>query len=454
MIGRMTILAIALALATLVTPAIAGPGDEPAAYAQRVPIKAVEGASLQRIDLPARVLIASRNPDLADLRIFNAQGEAVPIALSTAQAPRQRQSTALTILPIMGAADALSVTGVSLRLDDRQRARVVQVEGTPQQSASSRLLGILLDTRRIEEAVSAIALEVATPAGQPVTFTVESSTDLKEWEQVADKVVYRANGNVGSASIGFPAWDLRGRYLRVTWNAASRLLAPVVVKSASAVTMRAENAQMPRVQIAFPPLTTAHVIEFTLPFAAPVEALEINPVGTDTVLPIRISGRNQSEGPWTLIASGSLFRVTRDGRSRVNPAFDLRGARFRTLRIEADARTDGFGITPLIAARLQPAQVVFLASGPAPFTLATGRADAQPAFLPLGELAKASGADTKNLPSASVAPEADPVVEVLAAEHGLPWRKVALWAVLLAATALLAAMVWLLMRRREPAPLT
>lgn len=451
MIARMTTLAIAL---TLVTPAMAGAGDEPAAYAQRVPITAVAGSSLQRIDLPARILVASRSPDLADLRIFNAQGQAVPIALSTGRTPRERQSTALPVLPIMGAADALTVTGVSLQIDDKQRASVVRVDGTPQQSASSRLLGILLDTRRIEGAVSAISLEVATPVAQPVTFTVESSADLKEWEQVADKVVYRTGGEVGSASIGFPAQDMQGRYLRVTWSAASRLIAPVIVKSAAAVTMRAGDAQMPRVQLVFPPPADSHAIEFTLPFAAPVATLEIEPLGTDTVLPIRIFGRNQSEAAWTLITSGSLFRVTRDGRSRVNPAFDLRGARFRTYRIEADARSSGFGTAPRIAARLQPAQVVFLASEPPPFTLAAGRADAQPAFLPLGELAKASGAATANLPSASVAPAADPVVEVLVAEQGFPWRRVALWAVLLAATALLAAMVWLLMRRREPAPLT
>jgi hypothetical protein len=452
MIGRFLPLVVAL---TLMTPAIAAGGDEPAAYAERVPVTPTGGSPVQRLDLPASVLVAARSPDLADVRVFNAQGQAVPIARSAARAPHQQQNTALPVLPIMGAADALTVTGVSLRIDERQRAHVVRVDGTPQQSGESQLLGILLDTRRIQGPVSAISLDVATPAAQPVTFTIESSADLKDWQSVADKVIYRTSGEIGRTSIGFPRRDLDGSYLRVTWRAASRLLAPVNVKAAAAVTTHRGTAPMPRVQLIVPPSAGRHVIDFTLPFAAQVAALEIEPAGGDTVLSIRIFGRNQSEEPWTPVASGSLFRVTSDGQTRFNPAFDMHGTRFRTLRIEADKRSDGFEAAPKIAVRLQPSQLVFLASGSSPFTLAAGRADAQAVFLPLSELTKASGLQvTADLPTATITAAPDPVVQVSASQQGTPWGRITLWLVLLAGTALLAGMVWLLMRRREPVGVT
>ena len=449
MIRRIITLAAALALAA---PVAAAGGEDAASYAEQVAVTSAPGSSLQRLDLPARILAAARSPELADVRVFNAEGQAVPIALSKAEAPQTRQSVTLPLLPILGTADALSVTGVSLRIDDNQRASVVRVDGTPQPVGAARMLGILLDTRRIEGPLSAISLDVATPVGQPVTFTIESSPDLKDWEPLADKVIYRTSGQAGGADIGFPRRDVQGRYLRVTWQATSRLLSPVTVRSAAVVTMRPGNAPTPRVVLAIPPTRGSHVIEFTLPFAAPITALEITLAGADAVLPVRILGRNQPEQPWTPIASGSVFRITRDGTSRVNDAFATNGARFTTLRIEADARTAGFAAPPQLAVRLQPAQIVFLATGSAPFTLAAGRVGAASAFLPLTDLVKANGGDKgASLPTASLAADADPVMNALASEQGPSWRRLALWGVLLAGTALLAAMVWLLMRRREPA---
>lgn len=450
MIKRLTGLVAAVAL---MTPAAAATGDGPAAYVQRVTVTPALGVSLQRVDLPARVLVAARDPALADVRIFDAQGQALPTALSKATASAQRLEVPLPIMPILGAADALNVTGVSLRIDDQQRASVVRVDGTPQPSGSSRLLGILLDARRIEGPVSAIALDVATPTGQPVTFTIESSTDLMDWQAVADKVIYRTNNQARRAEIGFPKQDLHGHYLRVTWQAASRLLEPVSIRSAHAITMRSGVTSAPRVVLTVPPSSDPHVIEFTVPFAVPITALEIEPAGGDTVLPVRILGRNQPEQPWTPIAEGSVFRITRNGAPRTNPAFAMNGLRYGTLRIEADPRTAGFAKPPTIAARLRPAELVFLATGPAPFTLAAGRIDAQPVFLSLSELIKANGGGTAAaLPYAGVARQADPVIATLAIEHSPSWRRIALWAVLLLGTALLAAMVWMLMRRREAAP--
>lgn len=449
MITRM--IAIVLAWAFM-APAYAASADDPGSYAVRAPVTPMPGSSLQRLDLPAAVLVAVRSRDLADVRVFNANGQAVPIARSRAIRARQRQYVSLPVLPILGAADALAVTGVSLKIDDRQRARVVGIEGTPQAINGGKLLGILLDTRRIADPVAALSLDIAAPVGQPVTFTVESSADLKEWQPLADKVLYRTSQQAADTSIGFPEQDLQGRYLRVTWQSASRLLSPVVVHSARAVTQRDQDlGQAPRVVLLAPPMSDPHALEFTLPFFAPIAALEITAIGGDTLVPIRILGRNQPEEAWTPLASGSVSRITRDGRSLTNPPFALGQAIYRTFRIEADARTAGFASAPRLAARLESAQILFLATGPAPFTLAAGRADTPSAFLGEDDLRQANGSTTSSPPLVRMPDAADPVVSMLAVHEGPSWRRMALWAVLLAGTALLAAMVWLLTRRREPA---
>ena len=437
---------ILLALALLATtPAHAAGEDRPGDYAERVIVTPAPGATLQRVSMPARLLVASRRADLADVRIFNAYGRPVPIARALTPLQQQRHRTTLPVLPILGAADALAVTGVSLRIDERNRASVVRVDGTPQGSGSE-VLGVLLDTRRIGDPAVGLDLDVTTPTGQPVTFTVESSPDLKDWQPVADKVIYRNGAQTGAATIALSSQVLQGRYLRVTWQAASRLLSPVTVRAAQVVTTRGNADPLPRVVLTVPAPSDAHAIEFTLPFPATVAALEITLAGTDTLVPVRILGRDHAETPWSPIASGSLFRIG----NRTNPPFALQGTRFRQLRIEADARSPGFTAAPLIAARLEPVQLAFLATGTAPFTLAAGKADAAPAYLALDDLLQANGANASAaLPLATTAREADPTVQAIAPEHGTPWRRVVLWGVLLAATALLAGMVWLLMRRRS-----
>ena len=128
MITRRLALVAALMIAG---PAAAAGGDDPQSYAVRVPVTPVANAALQRVSLPARVLIAARDPDLADVRMFDAAGHAVPIARVTAPEPEQRRSVALPVLPILGAAEALAVPGVSLRVEDGRRASVLRVDGAP-----------------------------------------------------------------------------------------------------------------------------------------------------------------------------------------------------------------------------------------------------------------------------------------------------------------------------------
>jgi hypothetical protein len=447
MIARLLALVLALAL---LAPASAASGDESGAYAVHVTVTPAPGSSLQRVNLPASVLVAARNADLADVRIFNGEGKPVPIARSTAPAVRRRRTLALPVMPILGPEDSLGAAGISLRIENSRGASVVRVDGSPQSGGTAKLLGVLLDTRRIADPVAGLSLELTTPTGQPVTFTIEHSADLDTWEPLAAKVVYHAAPPVGSETIGFPEQDLRGRYVRVTWQSTSQLLAPVTVKSSAAVVIHASaSGPAPRAVLSVP--ADPRTIEFTLPFAAPVAALEIVSTGEDMVVPVRILGRNEPEQPWTPLATGSVFRVTGTGEDRANPAFDLRGTRLRTLRIEADARSAGFTAPPRIAARFAPVQLLFLASGPGPYTLAAGRAGAQAAFLPAGDLAQASGVAPSAAPLATIAGAADPVVAALAADEGTPWRRWTLWAVLLAGTALLAAMVWLLVRNRDRA---
>lgn len=423
----------------------AGSGEDPASYAIRIPVTPADGAPLQRLAIPAAALATARTADLSDLRIFDAAGKAMPMA-RTSPAPAPARRDVLPALPILGTADALNVTGVSLRLDDSGHARVSQVEGTVTGGpATSSVLGALLDARAIDGTAESLTLDADLPAAQPVTFTIEASTDLKDWRPLGERVIYRAapvDGSPSAPPIALGDATLHGDYLRVTWRAASRLLSPVTVRRAVLVTRAGSAATTSFVDAILPLQADPHAIEFVLPFATAVARIRIVPTGNDAVVPVRILGRLDREQPWTLLGEGTAARPN-------NPAVSqgvivLNDAAYRQMRIEADRRLPGFTSPPTIGLGFGPREVVFLAAGRRPFVLAAGRATAVDAYLPLASM-MTQAADGR-LPTATTK-AMNTVVQLAPAGETGSSRQVLLWAVLLAATAVLGALAWLLWRR-------
>ena len=143
---RLIRLKAALLAAALIAPLAAGSalaagegGDAsaPQAYALRLPLVLAPDASLQRVELPAQVLVRLQSSGYRDIRVFNAQGQAVPMALASAaeQLPASRQQIRLRAYPVLGPATAAGLEGFSLRIEERQGRRVVQINAGPIGSA-------------------------------------------------------------------------------------------------------------------------------------------------------------------------------------------------------------------------------------------------------------------------------------------------------------------------------
>lgn len=434
------LIGLALAIGSLVAAAPAGTDDDPQSYALRIPITLALGSSVQRLAMPAAALAAAQTADLSDVRVFDAEGRSMPIARAApAIGPARRHE--LAALPILGAADALTVTGVSLRLDGDGHARVAQIDGTPSdRPAEAMLLGVLFDARAASGSALSLTLDADMPRAQPLSFVVEASTDLKDWRPLAEQVVYRG---ADDAAIALKLGDaaLKDAYLRVTWRATSRLLAPVTVRKAVLLT-RAEAAADVSIAAALPPLADAHGVDFALPFASALRMIRIVPTGTDMIVPVRVFGRDTREQPWTLLGSGTAARA---GDAGSPPAIALDGGPHRMMRIEAERSSAGFTAAPSLRLGFASRAILFLAAGKPPYVLATGRATAKEAYLPSQSLmTQASGGP---VPSAT-AVAADGALRLEPAQDaGGSRRQMLFWAILLAATALLAAMAWALWKR-------
>jgi hypothetical protein len=479
----------------LALAAAAGDGssaDNPSSYAVRIPLTLAAGAPLQRLPLPAEALVRMQAQGYGDVRIFNAQGQAVPMALASADVPGRsaQQQVLLPAYPILGASTALAsagLDGLSLRIEERQGQRVVQINTAPgsgstagdpagnstsKPPAAQRVLGALLDARAVTAPAASMALDVDLPAGQPVTFSVQSSKDLKTWRPLASTVLYRAAepggsaspaGELGNKTLDLALADLADQYLRVTWGNAD-----VTLRGATLATSRAGMRQRVSIPMARLALANPHELVFTLPFATPLAALKITPQASNVLVPVRVLGRNDREQPWAVLASAVVYRLApaADGQpgDQVNGPVELRSGPMREIRIEADKKTAGFAAAPDIALQFEPAQIIFLASGQEPFTLAVGLAAGlklSSPYLPLASLIPgyqpmqentlaAAQADVARMDGALAAP--GPLLAAQPANDGLPTRSLLLWGILLAGTLALAVMAWALHKQTGRSP--
>jgi hypothetical protein len=432
---------VAAAFAAIALAGAAAPGDDAADYAVRRRVTAAGDAPLQRLDLPPQILVALRNRDGTDLRVFDGAGRRLPIARAEVSAPPYRR-VALPVLPILGGTNDMDVAGLSLRIDDDGRVRVASLDGRVRDGGDTAVLGVLLDARRMEGTVRMLTIQAALPAGQPITFTIEASTDLKDWRTIAERVVYRPTTGTRPETLPLHGETLAGSWLRLSWRADARLLSPVSVRSA-ALGVISGTAPVKSLAAVLPQPADPHAIEVTLPFSAPLSGITLVPA-TDGIVPVRVLGRDDPEQPWSVRGEGAASRIAGVARDRM---IALSGPTPRLLRIEADPRTEGFPTAPVLRLHFAPSAILFVAGTP-PLTLAVGREGASDPFLPLTTLTGRNAPETRVGTAVLDAPDARPVL-LNAETGGVNRRNALLWALLVAATGFLGWMAWKLVRQNR-----
>ncbi len=466
---------VATCSAAIATFAMAADSDKPDDYALRYTLEARGDAGLQRVSLPAAVLAATRTADRVDVRVFNASGQAVPLAIAPARP--QESATAPSRWPIYPinatSTEQPNIGGMQLRIEERAGQRTVRVDTAPagkSVAATIQQVGTLVDTKTLSGALENLIIEADFPVGQPVPLTIAASKDLKSWRTLVEGApVFRfgtegtngtnsTNGAPSSMSIALARTVVDKEYLRITWPLQQNFVLRGVQIVPATQTVTAPRVSLPLV---FPAAQAGAEIIIDVPFAAPIHSLDIRATAANVLTPVRISGRSQRAEPWRSLASGVVYRISSGGAESFNPAIALNGVSVRELRIEVDRVTPGFGATPpVVSAMIDPVDIVFLATGAAPYTLAAGRADAKRIGLPLSSLIPGytQGAELA-LPLAAVnatsAVTAAPDTSALSSvreKMGAPSnRSMLLWAVLLGGVLLLGSIAWIIFRQTKNA---
>ena len=447
-----------LSLAVLgVCTALSAWGQEtPADFSVQVPLAVSGNGPWYRLELPLSVQLAARQADLSDVRVFNAAGEPQAYALSRQPAERteNRHVTDVKWFPLYAADARESVPGVTLKAT--AEGTLVEVKPSSAAKPGQQVLrGWVLDASAIKAPLQQLTLDWSHEQEGFQRFSIEASDDLQHWQAWGDGQVARlsfADERVEQHDVSLPGQS--ARYLRLVWQGQA---APLLT---SAKLVSATRSSLPTPWVWSQPLsgTRLQAGEYTwqLPAGLNVERLRVELTQPNTLAPVTLSGRRDSKQAWQPLSNGLLYRLTQNGQDVVQDQLQLPGQAVAELKLQVDERGGGLGTAaPTLRVAVRATQLVFLARGEPPFTLALGNASAKAANLPLSTLIPDYSAERlKTLGQARVSGDAVVKSASVAAspEVGTDWKKLGLWAVLLLGVAALGAMAYSLLRAPAAKP--
>ncbi len=397
---------------------------------------------LGRVILPAAAIAEITRADLGDVRIYDAKGRTLSIALGYDRSGQSSlvKSHDLPAIPI--AASQNSGAAVPVAVEVKAGDATVAVTATDATSMGPARVSVLLDSRTLALPVVGLELAASLPKQVPVTFALETSADLKIWEPLAEKVLLRPGNDpevLGTARIALSAVSLKDRYVRVSWDAATD------VTVSGAKLFEAVERQPARVELetSGAKLSGAHELRFAPQIAVPIAAVKLEMAGQDGIVPVELFGRNDRTEPWGLLARGTL----RQGEGQLS--LELSGSTTREYRILADRRSAGFSKEPRINLAVTPITLFAAFNGEGPFNLAVGHPDAKPAYFDPADLGTTSELLRAWRRDAEVAIAGDaPLILLAPATPETPFdpRSMALWAALLLGTGILGFAAWRLFK--------
>jgi hypothetical protein len=450
----------ALALALCLCAAAAVAAETPQDYAVTAPIALDGNGPYYRLNLPIEVHFAARFPDLGDLRVFNGQGESVPFSLIRDRARTEQavERSEVKWFPLYGSETA-SAAMPEIRVERRGDGTVVSIkEGEPQPGGAAVVRGYLLDVSRNRTPMRSLDLDWDATVTGFQRLSVEASDDLQHWRSWHDgaqlaRLVYQGE-RIERRQIDLPG-D-RAAYLRLLWRE------PATAPALTAATLTASRSSYrpaPFVWSAAAPATRDGEgnLEWQLSQLISAERLKVDLPEVNVLVPVEIWGKDgrQEHDSWRLLGKTVLYRLLIDGKEWQQQEITLAGEPVKQIRLRLDRRGGGVGAgMPGLAVGITAEQLLFLARGVGPFTLAVGNAQAKAADMPPSTLIP--GYDTSSAPPISAAslgvlaalvPAAS--AAPTAALGGLDWKTAMLWGVLLVGVACIGAMALHLLRQTK-----
>lgn len=449
-------------------------------YVYRLPLTMVGKQGVVTVRLPPAVYLHAKSASLNDVRVFDANGVRMPFSLyrPSTHVEVKRQHQPVTIFPVTGHANIGDVANLDLDIRTQKDGSVVSVKtkNVPEKpTTGATLTSLVLDIGKTEHVdttkISALRFTLPPKHGNyAAQIWVESSDDLQNWETLgAAELSWLTNSDgVTISNDALKFTPRKFRYARLTWGRG----APLQFAHINAEWISTKELDVPTETLWFTaqPGQQAGDWAYTVGIAIPAEQISLRLPPANIVLPVEIGEYQERPNPknrhapsqWVFQAKAraTFYQITQNHQTRRSGALPIPPTHqaqwvIRPLHIGDPVLLNN---EPELGLSWQPASLIFLAAGSAPYTLAFGRDDADPAAVALTQVAPGFKIEEiKQLEQAGIGalqtysqatPSEPPSTAVLAGlsaqqRHGI------LWAVLLLGVAVLVGLTWRLFKQMK-----
>ena len=366
-------------------------------FSTRAAVVVPSGTAIARVALPGPSIGALRSANGDDLRIFNTAGLSLPHAVIDAarQAPTTQDAVGerFAALPIysssIGAGTATNAP--ALRIIEGPNRRVIEVGAATtvadQKREATVVRGLLFDTRSLKNELRAVELEGPLPPSLIVKITLDASTDLKSWRTVTSQSPVFDFGNDGPKNrrVDLPLGiKLDGQYLRLTWSDSPSLAFTALRTIGMTNSGRAEPMV---IGFGEPQNASESYAEWTITPGLRANAIRLQTSAANALMPVRVLTRARSGDPWRTVLNTVVYRLASGNNAQsVNGSAPMQTPLENLVRVEALRGYNLTGVPITFALEYAPPNVLFVATGDGPFTIATGNASAQSAAVPVTTL--------------------------------------------------------------------
>jgi len=177
----------------------------------------------------------------------------------------------------------------------------------------------------------------------------------------------------------------------------------------------------------------------------PVDRMRVEMPQPNTVAPALLHVWDEEREEWRQVSNFVAYRLGEGDKEASSPEIKIYAHGTRWMLKVDGALGNG---EPILHAGWMPHRLVFNAQGTAPFTVAFGNPNIEPAGLEVESLVPGYGSEQRNAPLPAVLQNVQPN-----AQHATGWlanldlKRAALWSALVVAVSLIAFMAWRLMRQ-------
>jgi hypothetical protein len=443
---------VMITLIVLICPyAIQADSPRPDDFAFGYQLNVDKYGSLYKITLPEDIYQNATRSDLGDLRVFNNHGEAVPHELQSRQSVRAKATEyiSLPFFPVFnpkGKSDA----PLSMNFKTNAAGAIIMVTGKTDADEDSKIGAYLIDASHIKKTIKELQLHWEGADQHFITAVkVSYSQDMTNWRTLVQAATLTemqyGNHKLEQRKIDLPL--RQAPYLRLSWPAGAT---DVWLTSVRGAVLNEAISRQRRVITLSGVRDTDDIkaYNFDSKGVFPTDRVNIRLPQINSLIQAVVKSRDNADSSWHVRCRGLFYNLRMNQTELANPVFSSALTANRYWRLEILSDTGGMGNSaPLMELGWTPDDLIFLARGESPFTLAFGNADMSPPSSAGSLLIEPL--QNKDKPATFIRPahikeriELGGASRLIPLPPPMPWKQWLLWGILIAGVVFLGFMAW------------